>query len=211
MHVCTCVHICVLAYNGRLWRLEVDVKMSSSIALLLVFWDRVIHWTWNLPFQLGQLVSKPSTCWGYGHMLPCLAFYVGVGDSNSGPHAPTASTLPTGQPLMSFLWSIRLVFETEPLSAAKACWSARLVSYGILATCPHLPSAGIANSPPRPAFRGYQMSAQVFILAQQAVYQLSLLDIQFCVYWFFPPCDRFISFSIFWGPKYGPFPLPTTF
>lgn len=45
------------------------------------------------PMSSSDPISTQPQHWGSGTCVPYLAFYVGVGDSNSGLHASIASTL----------------------------------------------------------------------------------------------------------------------
>lgn len=63
LHVCSCVH-------GAM-------SVFLDCSPLYIFLDRLSR---------DSLVS-PSQHWDYRFLPPCLDFYVGVGNLNSGPHA----------------------------------------------------------------------------------------------------------------------------
>lgn len=91
-HVCTSVHVCVCMF---MWRLEVNVFYLSLIAFHLYFLRQHLSLNLSSMIHLGYMASElhRSTCfcfpqrWDYRHVVPCLTFYVGTRNSNSGAHA----------------------------------------------------------------------------------------------------------------------------
>lgn len=90
--------------------------MSSSVALYLMFWDRVIsHWAWGLPFQQDDWPSSP---WDplvpalpvleLQMSVPATSFHMDAEGLNSGPCVYKASTSPLSHcpQLWSFHWSL---------------------------------------------------------------------------------------------------------
>lgn len=76
-------------------------RMSSPVSLTF-FWDRFSHWTHSSPIWLcqltgqqapGPLLSLPHQCLDSRQVPLCPAFYLGIGDQNSGLHACMTSTL----------------------------------------------------------------------------------------------------------------------
>jgi hypothetical protein len=64
-HMCLCawmhINICALAYRGQM-----SGPVSSSVALIRVFWDRVSHWIRCSLIQQassGMLLSLSPQCW----------------------------------------------------------------------------------------------------------------------------------------------------
>lgn len=51
MYTCRCTSLC-----GQVWRSKVGVHHY--------FWDKISHWAWSLPFQVGRVTSEPpeTTC-----------------------------------------------------------------------------------------------------------------------------------------------------
>lgn len=88
LFTCTCVHAGTYVHaleEARGW-----YRISLSITLLLLFWDRFSYWTWSLPICLDWLVNQlwgppVSTFqyWDYRHGLPGPVFYMGVRELRS--------------------------------------------------------------------------------------------------------------------------------
>ena len=57
-----------------------------NLELVILFSAKLAEWQ--------PLGSSPKTG-ATKHLLPCLAYYLGTGDPNSGPQAYAARTLPT--------------------------------------------------------------------------------------------------------------------
>ena len=90
-----------------MWRPQLEVWMSSSIAFLPYFWGQNLSLNPELTVSAklsGQFIAQNSPVsasqwWDYRHMLPSLAYYMGAGDANSGFHDFTLPTVPPPQPL----------------------------------------------------------------------------------------------------------------
>lgn len=93
VYVCTCAHVC--RSQGR-------TIGYLSVSLLLPC-EKISHWTRNLPFLLGWLITELSgstylclpraQCWNYRNTYPCLASYLGSGEFIFGSYAFKTSAL----------------------------------------------------------------------------------------------------------------------
>lgn len=90
--------------------------ISSSVALYLMFWDRVVsHWAQGLPFQQDDWPSSPWDALVSALPVPELqmsvtatGFHMDAKGLDSGPHIYRASTSPLSHcpQLWSFHWSL---------------------------------------------------------------------------------------------------------
>lgn len=115
-----CVHKCAGAYvvAKEGWQL--------SSAVLLIFWDKVSHWTQSLPSWLDWLAIEVagSTCLfppppkmlKIQASLTMAGFYVGTGDSSSGLHVYISST-PTQWAISSVPNSFVMPYSTPVVLA----------------------------------------------------------------------------------------------
>lgn len=153
--ICMCTYICLPVWQvveAGGWHQDVLLYCSPPV---FFFWDISLDLKFTISARLagqwapGILPIPAPQVLGYRNTLPCLAFYVGVGDLNLGPHAPNQKHFTPGYPLMSFLKSYPSRFLRQHLSlAAKPC---RLRSLG--------PSVSIFS-----------------VLASQTSYHIQLLD-----------------------------------
>lgn len=81
--LCMCA-VCSSVFMCRGQRMRSGIFLSHSL-VFFIFWDRISHQNLNSLFKLDCLARE----WGYRHVFPLLAFYIGSGGLNSGPHAPT--------------------------------------------------------------------------------------------------------------------------
>lgn len=140
IHACSsgCVHMCIC-----MRRPEVNIWCSQPL-LHLAFWDRVLHQLARLADQWASaiLLSLPPSI---GITGPCLAFYWGSGDLNSGSHpaqqAPYQLSYQSSlrlslflssyvPPNMTFFWS--LLFGTTGDPCSVFLWQCKMA-------CPSLP------------------------------------------------------------------------
>lgn len=83
--MCTCVSVCTCMCECVHMEARDGYWGSSSIVLLLSFWDRASRWAWSSPIWVDRLGSSPQgfSCHlcrvlGYTYVaMPC--FYVGTG------------------------------------------------------------------------------------------------------------------------------------
>lgn len=102
---CTYTWVCVCWPDLPHVAVKASIKMSSSVTVHLLFWDRVCHWTWSSPFQLDWLACgplgsaclypSPHQCWGYSTWCPTQHFHTDSRDRNSSSHTHISSTFPT--------------------------------------------------------------------------------------------------------------------
>lgn len=91
MSMCTCpwvwMHSCLSVYVYA--ELKGKCEISSSIALHLIFWDKLSHSIWSSLFSLAWLSREPSG--SICLYLPVRDDHLDAGDLNWGPHVCEAS------------------------------------------------------------------------------------------------------------------------
>lgn len=93
--------------------------VSSPISLPLIYLRQCLSLVWGSLSLLDWLArwlhpSPPLQCWDYWYTAP--AFWRGLGDTNSGPHAYMLSTLLTGSSLALLLKNLNYISLSDDWS-----------------------------------------------------------------------------------------------